>query len=119
MVGYTAYICAKTDAHGVECGFVFNEITGLTYQKGDYYYDSTDGTVKVKEADDTEPTYGAYTRFFDAIATPVVKNGNRYIQPDSKHFVCPECGEPILDEDWAEHDDWDVCPICGFNFWEG
>ena len=34
-------------------------------------------------------------------------------------FVCPECGEPILEEDWYNHDDWDVCPICEFNFWEG
>lgn len=34
-------------------------------------------------------------------------------------FVCPECGEPIYEIDWHKHDDWDVCPICGFNFWEG
>lgn len=35
------------------------------------------------------------------------------------YFVCPECGEPIYEEDWHEHDEWDICPICGFNFWEG
>ena len=35
------------------------------------------------------------------------------------YFVCCECGEPIFEDDWREHDDWDVCPICGFNFWEG
>ena len=35
------------------------------------------------------------------------------------YFVCPECGEPILEEDWDEHDDWDICPICGFMFEEG
>ena len=35
------------------------------------------------------------------------------------YFVCPECGEPIYEEDWRKHDEWDVCPICGFNFWEG
>ena len=92
MVNYTAYLCTKTDAHGIECGYVFDEIKGLTYQKGDYYYDATDGTVKKKEADDTEATFGAYTRFFDAIAEPVVKNGNRYVQPETKHFVCPKCG---------------------------
>ena len=34
-------------------------------------------------------------------------------------FVCPDCSELIYESDWAEHDDWDVCPICGFNFWEG
>lgn len=31
-------------------------------------------------------------------------------------FVCPECGEPIFEEDWRDHDDWEVCPICGFEF---
>lgn len=35
------------------------------------------------------------------------------------YFACPECGEPILEEDWRNHDDWGVCPVCGFNFWEG
>ena len=92
MVGYTAYACSKLDAHGIECGYTYYENLGLTYKKGDYYYDETDGTVKTKEEDDAEPTYGTYTRFFDVIATPIVKNGNRYTQPDSKHFVCPSCG---------------------------
>lgn len=92
MVSYTAYVCTNLDAHGIECGYAYEEPLGLTYKKGDYYYDTTDGTVKTKEADDTEATYGTYTRFFDVIATPIVKNGNRYVQPDSKHFVCPACG---------------------------
>lgn len=35
------------------------------------------------------------------------------------YFVCPECGEPIFEEDWKDHDDWEVCPICGFGFLEG
>ena len=34
-------------------------------------------------------------------------------------FVCPECGEPSFKEDWRDHDDWAVCPICGFEFMEG
>ena len=34
-------------------------------------------------------------------------------------IVCPECGEPILEEDWVDHDNWEECPICGFNFFEG
>jgi predicted RNA-binding Zn-ribbon protein involved in translation (DUF1610 family) len=32
------------------------------------------------------------------------------------YFVCPECGEPIHEEDWKKHDEWEKCPICGFNF---
>lgn len=34
------------------------------------------------------------------------------------YFICPDCGEPILEEDWTKHWNWDHCPICGFNFWE-
>lgn len=32
-------------------------------------------------------------------------------------FVCPECGEPVWEIDWYDHD-WDECPICGFEFME-
>ena len=92
MVSYTAYICENLDAHGVACGYWYSEIDGYTYQKGDYYYDPIDGTVKVKEADDTTAAYAPYTRFFDVIATPIVKNGTRYSGGESKHFVCPACG---------------------------
>jgi uncharacterized Zn finger protein (UPF0148 family) len=35
------------------------------------------------------------------------------------YFVCPECGEPIFEEDWGKHDDWTVCPVCGGMFEEG
>ena len=34
------------------------------------------------------------------------------------YFVCPECGEPLFIEDWPKHD-WEICPICGFEFMEG
>lgn len=34
-------------------------------------------------------------------------------------FICPDCCEPILKEDWEDYEDWDECPICGFNFKEG
>lgn len=33
-------------------------------------------------------------------------------------FVCPECGELIYECDWDGYGDWDVCPICEFNFEE-
>jgi len=92
MIGYTGYICSKTDAHGVECNFAYDERQGYTYKKGDYYYDSTSGTVKQKTEDDTTATYAPFTRFFSVIAEEVVKNGNRYDTPASKHFVCPACG---------------------------
>ena len=34
-------------------------------------------------------------------------------------FICPDCCEPILKEDWEDYENWDECPICGFNFKEG
>lgn len=30
-------------------------------------------------------------------------------------FECPECGEPILKEDW-EDENFIHCPVCGYNF---
>ena len=31
------------------------------------------------------------------------------------YFVCPECGEPLYEEDYRRHY-WDSCPVCGFIF---
>ncbi len=91
LVGYSTYVCTNLDKHGVECGYVYNERTGLTYKKGDYYYDAATATVLQKEADDSEPTYPANTLFTSIVAEPVEKDGNRYKKPESKHFVCPKC----------------------------
>jgi len=93
MIGYTAYACTNPDAHGLACGYVYNERNGLIYEKGDYYYDAATGEVKQKEADDEEATYAPNTLFSSVIAEEVVKNGNRYEKPESKHFVCPKCGK--------------------------
>lgn len=41
------------------------------------------------------------------------------LNTEEEYFVCAECGEPIFKDDWRKHDDWEVCPICGFNFLEG
>ena len=30
-------------------------------------------------------------------------------------FICPDCGEPLLIEDWPDHH-WEDCPICGAEF---
>lgn len=34
---------------------------------------------------------------------------------DDDYFICPECGEPIIFDDYH---DWDFseCPVCGFSF---
>jgi predicted RNA-binding Zn-ribbon protein involved in translation (DUF1610 family) len=41
-----------------------------------------------------------------------------YVNMKEGFFICPECGEPIYECDWSNHD-WDECPICGWNFMEG
>ncbi len=93
MIGYSTYVCSTPDAHGVACGYVYDERIGLTYKKGDYYYDTESGVVLQKVMDDMTATYPENTLFTDIIATPVIKTGtNRYQKPESKHFVCPTCG---------------------------
>lgn len=36
---------------------------------------------------------------------------------DDEMFHCPECDEPIFEEDWDIDEIEHECPICGFN-WE-
>lgn len=34
---------------------------------------------------------------------------------DEGFYLCPECGEPVYNDDWSEQDFKDfVCPICEF-----
>lgn len=35
-----------------------------------------------------------------------------HIDWEERFFECPECGEPIYECDWEDHDDWSICPIC-------
>lgn len=93
MLTYSNYSCAHTDAHGKTCGYVYRESEGLSYKKGDYYYDTATGEIKKKTEKDPEdsPSYPAYTLFTDMIAEPIVNNK----APDSKHFVCPDCGTEV------------------------
>ena len=52
---------------------------------------------------------------WDYVATFVERDYGAYVDWDEEFFECPECGEPLLNEDWPRHD-WDICPICGFEF---
>ena len=38
-----------------------------------------------------------------------------YVNWEENYFICPECDEPILEEDWGNHD-FSMCPICEFLF---
>lgn len=36
-----------------------------------------------------------------------------YIDYEERFFICPECGEPIYEEDWEDnHFHWYMCPVC-------
>ena len=40
------------------------------------------------------------------------------LNTEEGYFVCPECGEPLYENDWKRHW-WETCPICGFEFFYG
>lgn len=39
-----------------------------------------------------------------------------YVDWEGRFFICPECDEPIYEEDW-EDTDLSFCPVCEF-IWE-
>ena len=40
-----------------------------------------------------------------------------FVDWDERFFICPECGEPIYECDWADHD-LTTCPVCDFDWLE-
>ncbi len=91
LLGYATYTCNHVDEHGATCGYIYNERKGLTYQKGEYYYDAATQTVKQKTATEEDAAYPPYTLFTDMIAEPITDKK----APASKHFVCPHCGTEV------------------------
>ncbi len=41
-----------------------------------------------------------------------------FIDWDERFFICPDCGEPIYECDWADHD-FTTCPVCEFDWEDG
>ncbi len=33
---------------------------------------------------------------------------------EERFYICPECGEPIYEDDWSELNLCVLCPVCGF-----
>ena len=88
LYNYAIYTCAAVDAHGATCGFRYDEHEGYTYSEGDYYYDSTLGSVRRIVANENL-SIAPYTLFTSLIATG---SGSDYT---STHFVCPDCGTEV------------------------
>jgi hypothetical protein len=44
------------------------------------------------------------------------ENYGVYVDWEEEYFICPECDEPIYADDWDDHDLWNLCPICEFDY---
>ena len=52
---------------------------------------------------------------WEKLAKEVEANYESIVNWKERFFICPHCGEPVLLEDWPKHD-WEICPICNFDF---
>ena len=57
--------------------------------------------------------------YWEEIAKKVAENFGVTVDNECHFFICPECDEPIYEDDWKERDYlkkkkkiW-YCPICG------
>lgn len=41
-----------------------------------------------------------------------------FADSEERFFECPECGEPLYEDDWGceATGNWHYCPICEFDF---
>lgn len=49
---------------------------------------------------------------WEKIALLIDENYGTLVDLEERFFICPECGEPIYEEDWADEDFTQICPIC-------
>ena len=48
-------------------------------------------------------------------AKKVAEEYGAFVDWEERFYTCPECGEPVYECDWFEHELWLIlCPICGF-----
>lgn len=46
------------------------------------------------------------------------ENFGSFVNWTERYFICPECNEPIYEEDWEDRYYWDSCPVCECYFEE-
>ena len=54
---------------------------------------------------------------WEQIARHVKAVYDYFVDWDDRVFICPDCGEPIYECDWADND-LTTCPICDFDWLE-
>ena len=53
--------------------------------------------------------------WWEVNANYVVETYGGYVDWDEKYYICPECQEPVYEEDWDEGEmEIFICPICEF-----
>lgn len=53
---------------------------------------------------------------WEKIARLIDENYGTLVDLEERFFICPECGEPIYEEDWADEDFAQICPICEYSW---
>ena len=54
---------------------------------------------------------------WETTAKLVYETYNAFVDWEERFFVCPECGEPIYEDDWNDYDyGWEQCPVCDFEW---
>ena len=61
-----------------------------------------------------------FERLMDRVINVYGVRSSRIDGDEDLYFECPECGEPILYEDWADDEELErgICPICALELFE-